>query len=585
MVRLGRIPMSIENLNRLAFAGPADPANGFPMWFEDGTGLQLELVTDADPRAPAIADLQTPGAPVSFPDNYPDEAFYFMAEAQLAVGGAGVEGRARVILAIEAAFGGVGLPDPDARVVFARLRVRMDDVKPGQKYVITHPYGVIDDPLLTADDNGRFFHTFDLGIVENDCTAVLRSGQVAPFLQWDAGAPVGYIGDGVTDHKVIGSPFGTNFVRIEGPGIREGGGTPDPADPGNMDKVWTDLFSIQGRIAKQLGVEPRSITVGSTGAGFRVSAQAQSAPLQQLELVGDGFRIDLTGDDRDYSGIADLAAFPVNLKLVNRTDRPPTVVPVVPTDAVYIESAQYDVAAGSLTIAARSSNSAAVLTVAATGALVDASPKVFAGLGACPAELVITSSLGGTGRQMVELVGVPGANLGVAAGAAATMTTRVGVETILDGTGSRLATAFQWTQTGGAAVVLTDDATAKAKFTPTATGPLQFTLTVQGPGGPDSVTVDVTVDAALPPDVIVVEQAEYRTSKRQFRVGGTISNVPNVAIVSFSGTEIGRSQPDVTGAWSVRYDVPEGDPVPTNGDTLTVNSNSGTAMSSIIIRN
>jgi hypothetical protein len=563
--------MSIENPNRLAFAGPAHPANGFPMWFEDGTGLRLELVTDADPMAPAIADLQTPGAPVSFPGNYPDEAFYFMAEAQLPVGGAGVEGRARVILAIEAAFGGVGLPDPNARVVFARIRVRMDDVKPGQKYIITHPYGVIDDPLLTADDNGRFFHTFDLGIVENDCTAVLRTGQVAPFLQWDAGAPGGYIGDGVTDHKVTGSPFGTNFVRIEGPGIREGGGTPDPADPGNMDKVWTDLFSIQGRIAKQLGVGPSRVAVGNTGAGFRVSAQAN--------------RIDLIGNGRDYSGIADLVDFPVNLKLVNRTDRPPTVVNVVPTDAVYIERAQYDVAAQSLTVAARSSNSAAVLTVEATGEVVDTNPKVFGGLSACPAELVITSSFGGTGRQAVELVGVSGGNLGVAAGAPATISTRVGVETILDGSGSRLATAFQWTQTGGAAVALTDSAIAQAKFTPTATGPLQFTLTVQGPGGPDSATVDVTVDAALPPDVITIEQAEYRTSKRQFRAGGTISNVPNVVIVSFNGAELGRSQPDVTGAWSVRFDVPEGDPVPTNGDVLTINSNSGSETPNIIIRN
>jgi hypothetical protein len=577
--------MSIENSHRLAFAGPAHPDNGFPMWFEDSSGMRLELVTDADPMAPAIADLQTPGADVSFPGNYPDEAFYFMAEAQLPVGGEGVEGRARVIMAIEAAFGGVGLPNPKARVVFARLRVRMDDVKPGQKYVITHPYGVIDDPLLTADDNGRFFHTFDLGIVENDCTAVLRSGQIAPFLQWDTGAPGGYIGDGVTDHKVTGSPFGTNFVRIEGPRIREGGGTPDPADLGNMDKVWTDLFSIQGRIAKQSGVEPRSVTVGDTGAGFRISAQANSAPLQQLELVGDGFRIDLIGNGRDYSGIATVATFPANLKLVNRTDSPPTVVPVVPTDAVYIERAQYDAAAQSLTVAARSSNSTAVLTLAATGAVVDANPKVFAGLGACPAELVITSSLGGMARQAVELVGAPGANLGVAAGAAATLTTRVGKETILDGKGSRLATAFQWTQTGGAAVALTDAATAQAKFTPTTTGLLQFTLTVQGSGGPDSATVNVTVNAALPPDVISVEQAEFRTSKRQFRVGGTINNIPNVVIVSFKGTELGRSQPDVTGAWSVRFDVPEGGPVPANGETLTVKSNSETVTPNIIRRN
>ncbi len=579
--------MSIENLNRLAFAGPPHPLHGFPMWFEDADNLRLELVTDADPMAPAIGELQMPGDPVSFPGNYPEEAFYFMAEARLAVGGVGVEGRARVILAPEAAFGGGGNPDPRARIVFGRIRVRMDDVKPNTAYKIVHPYGVIDNPEVKSDDNGRFFHTFDWGIFENDCSGVLRTGQVAPFLQWDVGAPAGYIGDGVTDHKVIGSPFGTNFVMIEGPGIRDAGGTPDPADLANPDKVWTELFSVQGRIARNIGATLHRITTSPAGGDTRISVQAGSAPGQMLELVGDNVRIALSGTDRDYSGIAEVAGTPANLALVNVGDSPPTVVPVNATDAVYIEQAIYDPGTQTLTVVARSSDPAAILTIAATGDVIAGSPSVFNGVANCPAALRVTSSRGGSGVQAVELVGAAAVNMGVAAGVATPVATRVGQETLLDGSGSRLATAFQWSQTAGAAVVLTNGASAQAKFTPAATGNLQFKLTVQGPSGPVDALVDVIVSAALPPDVITVDQSEYRTSKRQYRVGGTISNTLNVVVVSFNGSEIGRSTPDVTGVWSVRFDVPLAQPalVPGPGATLDITSNTGAVSPAITRRN
>ncbi|MGL5818571.1 MAG: hypothetical protein ACRCYR_13470, partial [Phycicoccus sp.] len=114
------------------------------MWYADAGGTRLALGVDPDPMTPAVGELPNPGAPVSFPDNYPDEAFYFAAEAAMAVGGAGVVGRARLVFALEAAFGGPGTPDPSARIVFARIRVRIDDVVPGATYVVTHPHGVTD---------------------------------------------------------------------------------------------------------------------------------------------------------------------------------------------------------------------------------------------------------------------------------------------------------------------------------------------------------------------------------------------------------------------------------------------------------
>ena len=68
-----------------------DPVHGFPLWYEDTDGTRLELGLDPnDPNLPAL-ELPTPGADVVFPDggpgNFPDEAFYFIAEAEMLVGG------------------------------------------------------------------------------------------------------------------------------------------------------------------------------------------------------------------------------------------------------------------------------------------------------------------------------------------------------------------------------------------------------------------------------------------------------------------------------------------------------------------
>jgi hypothetical protein len=78
--------MAQENAKRLKAAGPIDPDNGFPLWFEDENGVRLELginrdSLNPDPLVPAIGDLQKPANPLSFPDNFPDESFYFLAEA------------------------------------------------------------------------------------------------------------------------------------------------------------------------------------------------------------------------------------------------------------------------------------------------------------------------------------------------------------------------------------------------------------------------------------------------------------------------------------------------------------------------
>src|SRR5207253_3002886 len=72
---------------------------------------------------------------------------------------------------------------------------------------------------------------------------------VSTWLQWDAtppAPPAGYIGDPAVLHTITGSPCGTNFFRVEGPGLPPGG-------------VETNLWSVQGKKASVCGngmVEP-----------------------------------------------------------------------------------------------------------------------------------------------------------------------------------------------------------------------------------------------------------------------------------------------------------------------------------------
>ena len=139
------------------------------------------------------------------------------------------------------------------QIVFGRIRFRVRDGLPETAYKLTHPYGTVEG---TTDDRGRVTVTEDIGVTPLDFTGALGSS-IAPFLRWtpDPDLPPGYVGDGTTEHTVTGSPFGTNFALVEGPGVGAAGNQPDPGDPGNLDKIYTDLFVLQGRIATVNGAD------------------------------------------------------------------------------------------------------------------------------------------------------------------------------------------------------------------------------------------------------------------------------------------------------------------------------------------
>lgn len=232
----------------VARVGPTSGVNGFPLWYQDATGLRLDLCLDqglepADPTAEpglCLTGLNDPDAPPTIGNMADVEAFWWQGEASVE---RRAGGRALLVLAAEAAFANEEAVDGD-QVSFGRIRVRVDNLRPNTAYTVTHPYGVM---RLRSDAAGVINVTRDVGCAATPCNfaAALRSPVFRSFLRWDprvgANAPAGHIGDPDRLHRVVGSPRGTNLFRIEGPSAG-GRGT-------GVNRVQTNLFSIQGRRA------------------------------------------------------------------------------------------------------------------------------------------------------------------------------------------------------------------------------------------------------------------------------------------------------------------------------------------------
>src|SRR5438046_10147182 len=77
----------------LAAVGAISPANPFPRWYMDRSGLQLGACLDTTNPPDGCAliaggGLPNPAAPVSFPGNFPGEFFYWRSNADIeAIGG------------------------------------------------------------------------------------------------------------------------------------------------------------------------------------------------------------------------------------------------------------------------------------------------------------------------------------------------------------------------------------------------------------------------------------------------------------------------------------------------------------------
>ncbi len=297
---------SAQNAQGLSAVGALHPANGFPRWYMDRTGLQLGQCLDttnpADPCALA-GTFPNPNQPISFPNNFPDEFFYWRAVADIDnIGGVG--GRALLVLSTQAVFVGATGTAADgngAQGVFARYRVRVrpNGLVPGATYTVTSPFGV---RSFVAEATGTINFTDDQGCLAAPCdfTRVLPTTNAGPFLTWDpASAPIppaGFIGDANIPHTIIGSPFNTNVFRIQGPNV---GG------PG-VNSVETNIFSI---VIGKIYVRPATSTTLNSTPNPSVFGQTVTLTATVAPVVADPLRPTGTVTFRD--GTTTLGSVPL----------------------------------------------------------------------------------------------------------------------------------------------------------------------------------------------------------------------------------------------------------------------------------
>jgi hypothetical protein len=374
--------------------GPLDEANGFPLWYKDTNNVKLELCLDPSDSNCIMGDVPDPTKPVSFPDNFPDEAFWSSAEASIDAGG---KDEAQLVTAVEAAFGSAdGLPAKDQQISFGRIRLRASGLLDGADYKLTHPYGV---DVVTAEA-GAFKGvntTEDIGSLVADSTFDQTLGsRPGPFLKWDptvgAAAPAGYLGDVTVEHPVVGSPYDTNFFRVEGPAGSFTGSTQlcsNPAlgdDPVALDDcIQTNDFFVQGKLATRMGVQATKAYYANAGTGHLMDIFAKSEPGQNIVVKGTGIsqtkmREDAAQPGRYFARVFAEGAPPSDLSVTNVSDAPDTVDHIEMSmfgDKVHTSSAIYSNDTRTLTVKAESGDDTATLSL---DGFKDAAATVAAGV-------------------------------------------------------------------------------------------------------------------------------------------------------------------------------------------------------------
>ncbi|WP_460118153.1 hypothetical protein [Pseudomonas sp. H3_G09] len=416
--------------------GPYTPATGgFASWYQDSHGRTLDLclskaLSSRVPSAPGAPSymcslLPTPGVfddaqPIVFPTNFPDEAFWFTGETAIIDAARGID--LGYVSAIEAAFAAEEPVEGD-QVSFARIRIRVD-VPTAGTYVITHPYGV---DVFNIDTPGRraINMTRDIGIGTPKTYDGALKGDIGPFLRSVngpytetnpvSGAAEQFVGDPNLNEAVTGSPFNTNFVRIEGP---------------NGLDLRTTTFAVSGKLSAVVRPTPlitqRSTYSRKAGASAPVAQQdvfvlAPPAP-GTAAVTSSTPVLNMSEANSTGSWYAQSPANPTlpttlqvtadnHLAIASST---PTTLPMTLTDLVVIQRAEYSLSSGQLTLVASTSDetSPPVLTAssvsgAAIGALGgDGAVKTLAtGISPIPpAKVRVTSSNGGSDTEEVVIV-------------------------------------------------------------------------------------------------------------------------------------------------------------------------------------
>src|SRR3954462_12683187 len=545
---------------------------------QDTNGVYLMPCNDPqDKYCGGAVPAPDPTQPPTFPDNFPDEFFYQQAgvDSLTSAGGESVLAE----LDLEGAFGAGPVKAGD-QIVFARVRYLINAaLQPDTDYKLTQPYGTY-TVHPDASANG-FFVTQDVGVATGDFSQVLK-GRIGPFLQWAPNPnnpadvpPAGYIGDGVTPHAVTGSQLGTNFVRVQGPGIGGAAGATNPnpcpttganaySGPVN-DCIQTNNFVVVGKKSTTGGVEVTRATYerNATGGAAKVQVLADSKASQDL-VVRDGdnhggphrkiAKTPPRADGGRYMARVDVpAGLPSTVDVINRGDTPQTVKNVTLTDKVNASAVYHTTASGGgdvLHVQGSSSDG----QLAPTSLSIDGFNKALGSAGsvdiatlAPPDQVTVKSSKGGSVTVPLVIDGAGLAALPLRADAGIDQTVEQGSKVTLDGGGSAGdIDTMSWSAPAG--VTLTGGTSATPTFTaPTTAGKLTFTLTVTGNGQTQTDSVDITVKASNPAAAIITP------------VGATVlQNLP--LTLDGSGS---------VGAATYKWSQESGTNVALNGDTTS----------------
>lgn len=266
----------------LQAVGPADLLSGMPSWYQDKNGVALAQCLDQSGKCPAIAPaLAAPiaTAPPISALNFPVEVFYHNATATMTTGSG-----AKAVLTIPLEGTTLGAVALGSYFTFIRVDMKriVAGLEPNSTYTITHPYGTFTVNTNAAGGippvNGQAFRSQDgCAAAPCDFTLVLPATVtgMGPFLSSVAGPlrdPVTgntYLGDSVTPVTVTGSPFGTNFFRIDGPNIGGAG----------VNTISTNQFVLTGKL---YGMMP---TPNTHDYGGNIVAATTPAPVQTFTVT------------------------------------------------------------------------------------------------------------------------------------------------------------------------------------------------------------------------------------------------------------------------------------------------------------
>ena len=277
--------LGVSSVGALGVSPTIDQNIGYPTWYEDSANIRVEPCLDgSDPTCvlPGAGEepQYNPAAATVFPTNFPSEFFYWIAESdQMATPGGG---KVSMRFAVEGAFVNE-VPVPGDQMVFGRVRITGTELQPNATYTAVHPYGTT---TYQTDAEGRFVRTAstedigcgDVGVC--NFSLPLNSRVFGGFLRWDAGAPAGYLGDGVTPHTVTGSPSGNNFFQLTGPGL--------PAEG-----LRTNLFTVSGKLstgapepAPCVNVAPAPVTLTAPATGSTDASTSRTLSWEAFSQYG-----------------------------------------------------------------------------------------------------------------------------------------------------------------------------------------------------------------------------------------------------------------------------------------------------------